>query len=287
MKKEVSVAFGIVVSLCTWVMPASAHISLDQSGTHRSRNEDDIATKVAPCGENPGHVAPRTHVYTYAPGESIEISVTEFIPHPSYFRIAFDDDGDDDFVDPRWIVVTDPGTREGGCPRGPADSCRVGDPAMEGDFYNNETVLMDYLEPHGYNTAPREYTWQVTLPDVACDNCTLQIIQVMEDPALGFHGDYNTTDANANNDVYHQCIDLVLERPGGGSPAVSSGDAPAVSSGGSPAVSSGDAPATGCAVATRSGGFRGGVPWSMLLALVYLVQRTFRSGRSRGTRHLQ
>jgi hypothetical protein len=32
----------------------------------------------------------------------------------------------------------------------------------------------------------------------------------MEDPAGTFHGVYNTTTQNDQNDVYHQCIAIVL-----------------------------------------------------------------------------
>ena len=69
---------------------------------------------------------------------------------------------------------------------------------------------MDNLNPHGRETAQPSYTWEVTLPEIECDNCTLQLIQVMEDPAGTFHGVYNTTTQNDQNDVYHQCIAIVL-----------------------------------------------------------------------------
>jgi hypothetical protein len=131
------------------------------------------------------------------------------VRHPGYFRIACDNEGDDDFVDPRWIVAIDPANRQGGCPIDDTDQCRIGDQATEGDFFNNATVLMDNLHPHTRETALPVYTWEVTLPDVECDNCTLQIIQVMEDPAGTAHGVYNTTPGD-NNDGYHQCIAMVL-----------------------------------------------------------------------------
>jgi hypothetical protein len=51
----------------------------------------------------------------------------------------------------------------------------------------------------------------VTLPNITCDNCTLQVIQVMEDDQ--FHGPYDVTPGVGVADVYHQCIDLVLSGP--------------------------------------------------------------------------
>ncbi|MDT8397039.1 MAG: hypothetical protein RQ899_00280 [Pseudomonadales bacterium] len=189
---------------------SQAHIDLERAGTHVAKfaqGERGADTKMAPCG-NPDGIATGAS-YTYQPGETITLSVAEYVSHPGYFRIAFDNDGDDDFLDPRWIVAQDP-NRDGGCPIDENDQCRPGNPAEDGDFFNNATVLMDYLNPHLRGTAAT-YTWQLTLPDVECDNCTLQVIQVMEDPARGFHGVYNTSPGD-NNDVYHQCVAIKLQR---------------------------------------------------------------------------
>ena len=190
---------------------ANAHIDLQRAGTHVAMYEQGQLgsdTKKGVCG-NPDGV-PTGAVFTYKPGETITVTMAEYIRHPGYFRIAFDADGYDDFVDPRWIVALDPEGRAGGCPIDGSDQCRIGDQATDGDFFNNETVLMDNLNPHVRETAQATYTWEVALPDIECDNCTLQLIQVMEDPAGVAHGVYNTTTQNDQNDVYHQCIAIVL-----------------------------------------------------------------------------
>ena len=156
---------ALVVALALFAPFANAHIDLQRAGTHVAKYEQGALgadTKKGSCG-NPDGVATGA-VFTYKPGETISVSLAEYIRHPGYFRIAFDVDGDDDFVDPRWIVALDPDGRPGGC------------------------------------------------PIVECDNCTLQIIQVMEDPAGRAHGVYNTTTQNDQNDVYHQCIDIVLSK---------------------------------------------------------------------------
>lgn len=205
-------AIGLLSLLLAFFTPlANAHIDLQRAGTHVAKFEQGALgadTKKGVCG-NPDGV-PTGAVFTYKPGETITVSIAEYIRHPGYFRIAFDAEGDNDFVDPRWIVALDPDGRVGGCPIDDTDECRRGDQATEGDFFNNDTVLMDNLNPHGRETAQPSYTWEVALPDVECDNCTLQIIQVMEDPAGVAHGVYNTTTKNDLNDVYHQCIALVL-----------------------------------------------------------------------------
>ncbi|MBW2225541.1 MAG: hypothetical protein JRF54_15365, partial [Deltaproteobacteria bacterium] len=67
----------------------------------------------------------------------------------------------------------------------------------------------------------RAYVATVTLPDITCDNCTLQMIQVMYDKRL-----YTTL----GNDIYYQCADLVLREggapPGAGGCATATGRLP-------------------------------------------------------------
>jgi hypothetical protein len=176
---------------------AAAHISLEQGGTHFSRY-GDVELKSPPCGRAGG--VRGTHIYTYEPGQTITVSLVEYVPHPSYFRIAFQQDGDDEFRDPASIHPIDPARA---CPDGPGDHCGPS------DFYNTPNVLMDDLDPHLAGAAGPQYTWQVTLPALECDHCTLQVIQVMEDDQ--FHGPYDPTPGVGIEDVYHQCIDLVLK----------------------------------------------------------------------------
>ncbi|MDD9935803.1 MAG: MYXO-CTERM sorting domain-containing protein [Myxococcales bacterium] len=191
-----SLVFAVLL-VAAVAFPAAAHIDADQAGTHLTRY-GAANIKQGPCGLTGGERG--TNIYTYEPGETITVSVTEYIGHPGYFRIAFDDDGDDDFVNPQTV---DPINRE--CMPDPADKCGAS------DFFNNDTVLMDNLDPHDYPPFGMQptYTWEVTLPDVECDNCTLQILQVMTDPP-GIHAPYDPS--YTSDDLYYQCIDLVLKR---------------------------------------------------------------------------
>jgi hypothetical protein len=216
-----------VVSLALAAMamtrPASAHISLESGGTHNSRYGDGLI-KDGPCGKAGGTRG--TNIYTYAPGQTITVSLRETIPHPSYFRFAFDNDGDDAFIEPASILPIDPARK---CPDGPGDHCGAS------DFYNSPAVLpnMDNLNPHLTASLNMAYTWQVTLPDVECTNCTLQVIQVMEDD--GPHGPYDPTPGVGVEDIYHQCIDIVLKRSGdagtGATDAGADGRTPTVDAG--------------------------------------------------------
>ncbi len=178
------------IGLCTWASIAHAHISITDGGTHVGRSED---MKTDPCGGPEARGSGM--IYTYKPGETINITIKETISHPGYFRIAFDDDGDDGFVTPSGTIgeMGDCGLVTDACGPGKEDYC------------NNETVLLDHLNLHA--AAPfgttKDWTFSVTLPNVECANCTLQIIQMMND--LGIHGP-----TYPDSDIYYQCIDLVL-----------------------------------------------------------------------------
>ena len=182
------------ISLFLMTQLGLAHINLDEAGTHLSRYGRRYI-KHGPCGKKDGQRS--ENVFTYKAGETIYIKIREFIPHPGYFRIAFDENGDDDFINPQSI---NPINRK--CMKTPEDRCG------KDDFYNNHTVLLDNLNPHKRGF-PKTYEWEVTLPDVTCDNCTLQIIQVMTDGAP-IHAPYDP--AMDSDDLYYQCIDLKLER---------------------------------------------------------------------------
>lgn len=173
---------------------AFGHIDLDSASTHKSRYGRNFI-KQGPCGKANGERG--TNVYTYKPGEKIQIAVDEFIPHPGYFRVSFAKESDAEFVNPQTVA---PINRA--CMNDPADKCGAA------DFFNNPGVLADNLDPHKRGF-PRTYTWDVTLPEVECENCTLQVIQVMTD-AFPIHAPYDP--AYDSDDVYYQCIDIRLQR---------------------------------------------------------------------------
>ena len=194
---------GSSLATLLYAAPVAAHISLEKGGTHVSRYGDG-SLKEGPCGMAGG--VRGTHIYTYEPGSTITVSIVEFVTHPSYFRLAFDNDGDDGFKEPASINPIDQNRT---CPIDVGDHCGKG--VAFSDFYNTPAVLagMDNLNPHLAGSGHPKFTWQVTLPNVECTNCTLQVIQVMQDNL--FHGDYDPTPGVGVEDIYHQCIDLVLK----------------------------------------------------------------------------
>jgi uncharacterized protein (TIGR03382 family) len=131
--------------------------------------------KVGPCGRN---CDSRTaNVTALEPGSTITVTWNETVPHTGHYRISFDDDGADSFQDP----------------------------TSYDDIQENPTlpVLLDGIAD---NPGTGPYSAEVTLPDIECESCTLQLIQVMTDKAPF---EPNT------NDIYYRCADLTLRRGAG------------------------------------------------------------------------
>jgi hypothetical protein len=130
--------------------------------------------KVGPCG-----VEERSaNVNVFRPGETITMVFNETVNHPSHYRVSFNPSGDD-FPDPVSV-----------------DDIRSGGPYM----------LLDGIADE---EAGRQQV-QVTFPDIECDDCTLQLIQVMYDK--GGNGFGGRTVEGGNDDMYYSCADIVLRR---------------------------------------------------------------------------
>lgn len=123
--------------------------------------------KAGPCGATGSTRG--ASVATFAPGQTITVEWDETVDHPGHYRIAFDPDGGDNFPDP----------------------------VQPDDAF--ATTLVDQIT----DKVGGHYTQDVTLPDLECDNCTLQLVQVM-------------TTAVPYNSFYFQCSDIVLSASAGG-----------------------------------------------------------------------
>lgn len=155
-----------------------AHLALDTPESRYGMN----VLKDGPCGRADG--VRSGNVTELEPGATIEVVFREYIDHPGHFRIAFDADGDDDFKDPPCLSHCDTRTDPS--------------PPVFGE-YSDPTVLLDAIPDS--NGGRSSIT--ITLPDVECDRCTLQVIQVMYD---------KRPITSPGNDIYYQCADLVLKR---------------------------------------------------------------------------
>jgi hypothetical protein len=114
----------------------------------------------------------------FQPGETITVVFNETVNHPSHYRVSFNPDGDD-FPDPESV-----------------DDVQSGAPHTLVDGVLDEEAAVQQLA--------------VTFPDLECENCTLQLIQVMHDKgANGFGG---RTAEGGNDDMYYACADVALRR---------------------------------------------------------------------------
>ncbi len=122
--------------------------------------------KSGPCGASGSTRG--SNVTTFAPGETIDVEWNETVDHPGHFRISFDDDGND-FTNPN----------------------------NPGDNFP-ETIMEPIADKSGGH-----YAQQITLPTTPCENCTLQLMQIM-------------TTVVPYNSFYFQCADIRIGEGGGG-----------------------------------------------------------------------
>ena len=154
---------SVFVSLLAISSSASAHIDMVSPVAR------ELDQKQGPCGVT-GSVR-GANVTTVRAGSTLRVTWRETVDHPSHFRISFDADGDDDF----------------------------GDPAGYDDLYSNAAVLVDGIS----DQAGGLFSADVVLPDIECDHCTLQLVQVMYD---------KKPYAVGTNDLYYRCADLKLTK---------------------------------------------------------------------------
>ncbi len=175
--RQHTVAFSI--ALCCGSLSSSAslaHIDL-LSPQPRASGRPGSNLDTGPCGQrSPVRVADK--VSAFRPGETITVTWDAYVQHPSYFRLAFDLEGDDSFSERS---------------SAPADPARD-DPTelLPGE----EELILDYVVDHAGELEHVEHP--ITLPREACVNCTLQLTQFIYDVPL-------------RDAVYYQCVDMVLE----------------------------------------------------------------------------
>lgn len=120
--------------------PVSAHARWSLDGTTPPR-DNNAGIKTGPCGG----VARTNNPAVFAPGETITVNWVETIDHQGHFIISFSAANDEGF---------EQNVLKGGAEQLPDDQ--------------NGTPL-----PHQFSTT-------ITLPNVECEACTLQLIQYME-----------------------------------------------------------------------------------------------------------
>lgn len=199
---------------------ASAHIHLTAPLSRTDAPTGD--QKEQHCGvanqvRIPGRVS------TFAPGATITVTWDETINHPGHYRIAFQPTGD---------VFGIP-LAGAGAPSNFPDVDKTGTIDEAGAM-----ILADMI-PDG------TLTTSITLPNMECDNCTLQFIQVMTDKPP-----YETD--LASDDIYFNCADLTLSNAA--PPQADGPGTPGADAGVDPGDPKGDLSGGGCNTGGTSGG---------------------------------
>ena len=160
-----AVAFALAAT------PASAH-SLWKPGSITPPRSNDLFNnlKAAPCGNLPRGNNPAV----FQKGTEIRVEWVESINHKGYFKINFSAAGDANFIP---LLIKKSAT----------------DPNPQYNYIDDQDNAIPAGQVHSY-------AGFITLPDMVCTDCTLQIIQVMQDTAIDTYY-YSCSDINlvANN----------------------------------------------------------------------------------------
>jgi hypothetical protein len=164
-----------------------AHFKLVEPASWLVEDDRGDPQKAGPCGgTNTDYGKPSYAVTQAVGGAKIHIKVLETIYHPGHYRVALAVNSPSELpVDPKATTET--------TDRGPRSvSAEIMNPVQM-------PVLADGLFPHQAKVdGPLET--DVTLPNISCKRCTLQIIQFMEQHAVNNPGMY----------TYHHCAVLQI-----------------------------------------------------------------------------
>ena len=173
----VSVAFLPVVTVVT-----HAHFKLLEPASWLLEDDRGDPQKAGPCGGSNTDWGKPSYAVTKAVGGSkLHLKVQETIYHPGHYRVAL-------AVNSPAELPPDPKATTTDSDRGPRSvSAEIQNPVQV-------PVLADGLFVHSAK-ADAPFETDVTLPNIACKRCTLQVIQFMEQHAVNNPGMF----------TYHHC----------------------------------------------------------------------------------
>jgi hypothetical protein len=177
--------FGVLVGTVPAV--AHAHFRLLEPASWLIENERGDPQKAGPCGgTNTDYGKPSYAVTKAVGGTKMHIKVQETVYHPGHYRVALAVNSPTELpLDPEATTEnTDRGAR--------SVSAKIMNPVQA-------PVLADGLFVH---TAKMDAPWEtdVTLPNITCKRCTLQVVQFMAEHGVN----------NPGNFTYHHCAELQI-----------------------------------------------------------------------------
>jgi hypothetical protein len=182
----------VAVFLGTAPLFADGHFKLVEPASRLVEDQRGDPQNLGPCGGTSAYAgSPTGVVYQAAGGSKLHIKIQETIYHPGFYRVSLAVKSIDELpADP--VAVT--------------RDTEKGPWSISGAIQSNPQmpVLADGLFSH--RTRPAAGTqlppWEtdVTLPNINCEKCTLQIVQFMEDHGYNKDGGY----------TYHHCADIKI-----------------------------------------------------------------------------
>ncbi|HEY6079416.1 MAG TPA: SCE4755 family polysaccharide monooxygenase-like protein, partial [Polyangiaceae bacterium] len=161
---------AVVVTTLSLAGAASAHFDL--KAPLPSTTSTNGGKGAAPCGPD----ASSAVITPVMGGSQIAVTVNETVYHPGHYRIALSINSRDE-IDP---------SKPGGLQE-PVVKNMQGMPIMTGNSVSADIqnppvfpVLADGIFAHTAES-PTDFTQMITLPNVNCDKCTLQVIEFMAD----------------------------------------------------------------------------------------------------------
>jgi hypothetical protein len=179
-----STRFALVWTFLIAAVPtlAHAHFRLIEPASWLVENELGDPQKAGPCGGTNTDYGTPTNIINQAVGGSVlHVKVQETVFHPGHYRVALAVNSPTELpLDPKaTTVATDNGPR--------SVSAEIQNPVQV-------PVLADGLFVHiARVTTPFET--DVTLPNISCQRCTLQVVEFMEQHAVNNPGVF----------TYHHC----------------------------------------------------------------------------------
>jgi hypothetical protein len=184
-----SIPFAAVAAALLLPVAASAHFRLLTPTSNLIENQLGDPQKMAPCGGVTGNPGTQTNVVTpVRGGDMLHVQVSETVFHPGHYRIAL-------AVKDRKELPADPMAMTRKLDNGAVMSVSAEISPVK------PPILAENLFPHtAQQKTPIPWETDVKLPNINCDQCTLQVIQFMEAHPLNKDGDFS----------YHHCATLKI-----------------------------------------------------------------------------
>jgi hypothetical protein len=177
----------------SYVREAKAHFVLQAPACYSEQDSQGFPEKSAPCGQSDpsGPVVPTGKVTTFHGGETITITIDEVVTHPGHYRVSLAADQNSLPADPAVTPGVMPGVA--GATSTPCGTAVIEtSPALP--------VVADGLLVHTEAFSGPQSV-QVTLPNMSCTNCVLQVVEFMSDHGLNRPGGC----------FYHHCANVTIE----------------------------------------------------------------------------